>query len=92
MSTGFIEKKLLIAGKATAKHIESAASDLANLPPPSIPAIFAENNTVTAPASPDKNLRPNFVSPKTDLSMNVNRATNGGWSTYPKSRCLLHAI
>ncbi len=91
MSTGFIEKKLLMAGNADAKQIDSAARDLANLPPPRVPAILAESNTVIAPASPDKNLRPKIVSPKIHLPANVNKATRGGWSTYPKSRCLLHA-
>ena len=78
MSTGFIEKKLLMAGKAPEKHIESAASDLAGFPPPRVPAILAESNTVTAPASPDKNLSPNIVSPKIHVPTKVNTATKGG--------------
>jgi len=91
MSTGFIEKKLLMAGNADAKHIDNAASVCDNFPPPSVLAILAESITVIAPASPDNNLRPNIVSPNNRVPIKVNKATNGGWSTYPKSRCLLQA-
>jgi hypothetical protein len=91
ISTGFIEKKLHRAGKADAKHIESAASDWDIVPPPSVRAILAESNTVIAPESPDKNLSPIIVSPNIQEPTRVNTATKGGWSTYPKSKCLLHA-
>ena len=78
MSTGFIEKKLLIAGNAIAKNIEIAARDWENLPPPKTFAICAESITVMAPESPDINRRLNIVSPNIRVLKKVNRATRGG--------------
>ncbi len=78
MSTVFIEKKLLIAGKAAAKNIDIAARDWENLPPPRIFASCAESMTVAAPKSPDINRRPQIVSPNMVVFKNVNSATMGG--------------
>lgn len=78
MSTGFIEKKLLIAGNAIAKNIDIAARDWENLPPPKTLAICAESITVMAPESPDINRRLNIVSPNIRVLKKVKSATRGG--------------
>ncbi len=72
--------RAVMAAKACAKRL-----------PPSWRAISAVRTTSATPASAGNKRSAGSDWPNTDRHIQTISAISGGWSTYPQSRCLLHA-